>query len=392
MPHHDAVQYDFDTPPDRRRSHSIKWSRVAGRDVIPMWVADMDFAAPPPVLQALQTQIAMGDMGYAAPWPSLMSAIVDGIARDHDWNIDPDWIVLLPGVVSGFNLACLLAGEPGDTVATLTPVYPPFLSAPHNAGRKLVRSDMVQDGAQGGRWVCDFDDLAARCTSRTRLLMLCNPHNPVGRSFSRAELSQLGEFAVARDMLICSDEIHCGLVLNPNTPHIPLATLSEDIARRTITLMAPSKTWNIPGLSCAFAVIPDAALRRRFQRAAEGLMPHTNVMGLIATEAAYRDAHDWRLALLDYLRGNAELVQRSIASMPGIRTTPVDATYLAWLDCRELPKEKTQNPMAFFEANGVLMSDGRDFGAPGFLRLNFGCSRTLLNEALTRMQHAIAHI
>ncbi|HSD36871.1 MAG TPA: PatB family C-S lyase [Rhodocyclaceae bacterium] len=384
--------YDFDTPPDRRLSHSVKWSRVADRDVIPMWVADMDFAAPPAVLQALQAQISHGDMGYAHPWPSLMQAIVDGLARDHGWQIDPDWIVLLPGVVSGFNLACLLAGEPGDAVATLTPVYPPFLSAPRNSGRHLIRSDMLlQDDANGGRWVCDFDDLAARCTPQTRLLMLCNPHNPVGRSYSRAELQRLGEFAVARDMLICSDEIHCGLVLNPDTPHIPLASLDEDIARRTITLMAPSKTWNIPGLSSAFAIITDATLRRRFQRAADGLMPHTNIMGLIATEAAYRDAHDWRLALIDYLRGNAELVQQGIARMPGIRATRVEATYLTWLDCRELTKEK-QTAMAFFEAHGVLMSDGRDFGAPGFLRLNFGCSRSVLSEALSRMQSALGQI
>jgi len=176
-------------------------------------------------------------------------------------------------------------------------------------------------------------------------------------------------------------------VLNPDTPHIPLATLGTDIARRTITLMAPSKTWNIPGLSSAFAIITDADLRRRFQRAGEGLMPYTNIMGLVATEAAYRDSHDWRLALLEYLRGNAELIRQSIATMPGIHTTPVDATYLAWLDCRRLGRK---NPAAFFESHGVLMSDGGDFGAPGFLRLNFGCSRSLLDEALTRMRQALS--
>jgi cystathionine beta-lyase len=380
--------YDFDTPPDRHQSHSVKWSRVAGRDVIPLWVADMDFAAPPAVLHALREQVAHGDMGYAAPWPSLVQAIVDGIERDHGWRIDPDWIVLLPGVVSGFNLACQLAGEPGDAVATLTPVYPPFLSAPHNTGRQLIRSDMLlEENATGGRWICDFDDLATRCTTQTRLLMLCNPHNPVGRSYSREELLRLGGFAIERDMLICSDEIHCGLVLNPDTPHIPLAMLDEDIASRTITLMAPSKTWNIPGLSSAFAIITDANLRRRFQRTAEGLMPHTNIMGLVATEAAYRDACDWRLALLDYLRGNAELVRQSIAGMPGIRTTPVDATYLAWLDCTQMAQH--DKPMSFFELHGVLMSDGRDFGAPGFLRLNFACSRSVLREALMRIQRAL---
>ncbi|MDB5815516.1 MAG: putative aminotransferase [Rhodocyclales bacterium] len=381
--------YDFDTPPDRRNSHSVKWQRVAGRDVLPMWVADMDFAAPPAVLAAMRQELEHGVMGYAAPWPSLLDAIVEGLQRDHGWRIDPDWIVLLPGVVSGFNLACLLSGSPGDAVATLTPVYPPFLSAPGNTQRQLIRSDMVlEDSASTQRWVCDFDDLSACITPETRLLLLCNPHNPVGRSYSREELLNLGALAIERDMLICSDEIHCGLVLNPDTPHIPLASLGEDIADRTITLMAPSKTWNIPGLSSAFAIITDANLRRRFRRVADGLMPHTNVMGLVATEAAYRDAHDWRLALLDYLRGNAELIMQAVAEMPGVRTTPVDATYLAWLDCRELANEKKQNPTAFFEAHGVLLSDGADFGAPGFLRLNFGCSRGVLTEALARMRWA----
>ncbi|MDB5801824.1 MAG: aspartate aminotransferase [Rhodocyclales bacterium] len=385
------TSYDFDSPPDRRNSHSVKWQRVAGRDVLPMWVADMDFAAPPAVLAAMRQELEHGVMGYPAPWPSLLDAVVGGLQRDHGWRIDPDWIVLLPGVVSGFNLACLLAGSPGDAVATLTPVYPPFLSAPDNTRRQLIRSDMVLEGsAPAQRWVCNFDDLAARCTPETRLLILCNPHNPVGRSYSREELLRLGALAIERDMLICSDEIHCGLVLNPDTPHIPLASLDDDIARRTITLMAPSKTWNIPGLSSAFAIISDAKLRRRFERAADGLIPHTNVMGLVATEAAYRDANEWRLALIEYLRANAQHVAQAVSAMPGVCTTPVDATYLAWLDCRELAQEKKENPVAFFEAHGVLLSDGREFGAPGFLRLNFGCSRSTLDEALKRMRQAIA--
>jgi cystathionine beta-lyase len=385
--------YDFDSPPDRRNSHSVKWQRVAGRDVLPMWVADMDFAAPPAVLAAIRAELEHGVMGYAAPWPSLLSAIVDGLARDHGWHIDPDWIVLLPGVVTGFNLACLLAGAPGDEIMTLTPVYPPFLSAPRNTQRRLVRSDMLlEESTQGRRWVCDFDDLAARATPQSRLLLLCNPHNPVGRSYSREELTRLGAFAVEHDMLICSDEIHGGLVLNPDTPHIPLASLGNDIARRTITLMAPSKTWNIPGLSSAFAIISDGDLRRRFERVADGLIPHTNVIGLVATEAAYRDANDWRLSLLGYLRVHTEDIIKSVAAMPGVTTTPIDATYLAWLDCRELAQTTKQNPMAFFEAHGVLLSDGRDFGAPGFLRLNFGCSRSTLTEALARMQRAAENI
>lgn len=374
----------FDAPPDRRDSHSMKWQRVAGRDVIPLWVADMDFAAPPAVLSALQGAIEHGVMGYSKPWPALYEAIVDALLRDHGWRIDADWIVLLPGVVSGFNLACMLAGEPGNAVITLTPVYPPFLNAPGNTGRKLLRCDLVREGE---RWICDMDALEASTAQHARMLMLCNPHNPVGRSYSRNELEALADYARRHKLLICSDEIHCGLVLDPACPHIPFASLDEDIARHTITLMAPSKTWNIPGLSSAFAIIADPHLRARFVRAGDGLLSHTNLLGLVATEAAYRDANDWRLALLDYLRDNARLVQDAVRHMPGITTTPVEATYLAWLDCRESGIDKPAN---FFEQHGVLMSDGRDFGAPGFLRLNFGCSRALLGEALTRMQAAVA--
>ncbi|GAB4060098.1 PatB family C-S lyase [Uliginosibacterium sediminicola] len=376
--------YDFDNPPERRASHSMKWGRVAGRDVLPMWVADMDFAAPPPVLAALQESLAHGVMGYSMPWPSLLESIVEALARDHGWQIQPEWIVLIPGVVSGFNLACELAGEPGDAVVTLTPVYPPFLSAPGNSARELIRSDLQR---QGERWVCDVDALQAQTPAHSRLLMLCNPHNPVGRSYSRAELQQFAAYAEKNDLLICSDEIHCGLVLDDSAPHIPLASLDADTAKRCITLMAPSKTWNIPGLSSAFAVISDARLRARFKRAAEGILPHTNLLGLVATEAAYRHGEDWRQALLDYLRGNAARVAAAVAEMPGVSSTPVEATYLAWLDCRELALE---HPARFFEAQGVLMSDGRDFGAPGFLRLNFGCSRSLLDEALARMRQALA--
>ena len=382
--------FDFDCPPDRRDTHSMKWSRVAQRDVLPMWVADMDFAAPPAVLGALTEAISHGVMGYAKPWPSLIQAIVDGIARDHGWQIDPDWIVLLPGVVSGFNLACQIAGAPGDAVATLTPVYPPILSAPRNSGRQLICSDMVKNAnAPGERWACDFDDLESRTSAQTRLFILCNPHNPVGRSWEAEELHALVDYAERHDLLVCSDEIHCGLVLDEETPHIPFASLNEDAAQRCITLMAPSKTWNIPGLSSAFAIISDAKLRSRFRRAAEGIMPHTNVLGLVATEAAYRDAHDWRLALLDYLRGNAARVLQAVQAMPGITTTPVEATYLAWLDCRAL---NMNGPADFFESHGVLMSDGKDFGAPGFLRLNFGCSRATLDEALARMHKALSSL
>ncbi|NTV10626.1 MAG: putative C-S lyase [Zoogloea sp.] len=381
--------FDFASAPDRRDSDSIKWRRYAGRDVLPMWVADMDFAAPREIIEALHRRIDHGVFGYAEPWPSLIEAVIEGVARDHAWRIRPEWLVWLPGVVTGFNLACRAVGEPGDAVFTSTPVYPPFLSAPEFSDRRLVTTDMQ---LAGQRWEWDWEATAAALalTPDVRLWLLCNPHNPVGRVFDREELGRIAKLAEQHDLVICSDEIHCGLVLDESKPHIPLAALDESVAKRTITLMAPSKTWNIPALYSSFAVIPDAALRRAYRHVMRGIVPHTNVLGLAATEAAYRDGNPWRLALLDTLRANARRVEEVIAGLPGLATTPVEATYLAWIDCRQLMAERAiANPAAFFEAAGVGLSDGRDFGTPGFVRLNFGCPPATLEEGLSRISRAV---
>lgn len=207
----------------------------------------------------------------------------------------------------------------------------------------------------------------------------------MGKVYTREELQRLAEIAQQRDLLICSDEIHAGLVLNPEKQHIPIAALDESVAQRTITLMAPSKTWNVAGLSCSFAVIPNAELRQKFQQAMQDIVSDVNVLGLVAAEAAYRDGEPWRQALISYLRDNAALIQQTIDQTPGLSTTPVDATYLAWIDCRELGVD---NPAMLFEQHGVGLSNGKDFGAPGFVRLNFGCSRALLKQGLARMQSA----
>lgn len=382
-----ASAFDFDRLIDRRSLPSEKWGRYAGRDVLPLWVADMDFAAPPAVLEALHRRIDHGVFGYTDAWPALIDAVVDGLQRDHGWTIQPDWLVWLPGVVAGFNLACAVAGAPGDGVLTATPVYPPFLSAPANTGRVLQRVELVQ---RDGRWHWDWDALEAACTPSTRLLLLCSPHNPVGRVFDQAELRRLADFAERHDLIVCSDEIHCGLVLDEARPHRPLAALDDASARRTITLMAPSKTWNIPALYCAFAIIPDAALRRRYRHAMRGIVPHVNVLGMVATEAAYRDGDAWRRALLDYLRANRDRVMEAVAAMPGLSMTVPEATYLGWIDCRQMMAARAvADPMVFFEAAGVGLSDGAAFGAPGFLRLNFGCPRATLDEALARMARAL---
>lgn len=379
------MAFDFEHPPDRRGSDSVKWGRYGGRDVLPLWVADMDFAAPPAVLAALHGRVDHGVFGYGDAPASLVDAVVESLARDHAWRIDPQWIIWLPGLVTGLNVVCRAVGESGDAVLTATPVYPPFLSAPRFSGRDVITVDLVD---VGNCWQWDLARLESAITPRTRLLMLCNPHNPVGRAFTRAELTAIAEIAERHDLVICSDEIHCGLVLDERAHHVPMATLDQGIADRCVTLMAPSKTWNIPGLGCSFAVVSNARLRRRLLEVMRGIVPHVNVLGFAATEAAYRDGSAWREALLAYLRSNARCVLGAIARMPGLSSWPVEATYLAWIDARGLGVD---NPARFFEQAGVGLSDGADFGAPGFVRLNFGCCRSTLEEALARMGRAIGN-
>jgi cystathionine beta-lyase len=375
--------HDFESPPDRIGGafrDSMKWNKYAGRDVIPLWVADMDFAAPPAVQDALHRRIDHGVFGYGQPWPSLIEAVLDHCQREYDWTLAADWIVWLPGLVTGLHVACRATGSPGDAVFTATPVYPPFLDAPVTSGRRLASVPLVRDEA-GWTWNFPAVDAALK-TSRSRLFLLCHPHNPVGRAWRDDELAQLLALAQRHDLVVCSDEIHCDLILEPGRRHRPFAALDAAAAQRSITLMAPSKTFNVPGLGCAFAIIPDARLRRDFRHAMHGIVPHVNTLGLVACEAALREGGAWRQDLLAHLRGNATTVERWVAAQPGLAMTPVEATYLAWIDARGLG---LPNPQRHYETAGVGLSDGADFGAPGFVRLNFGCARSLLEEALRRM-------
>ncbi|HEX5276408.1 MAG TPA: PatB family C-S lyase [Fluviicoccus sp.] len=367
----------FDNPPDRRGSDSLKWRKYDGRDILPMWVADMDFAAPPAVLDALQARLAHGVFGYGAP-PEFARVIVDALQRDYGWAVQPDWIVPLPGLVCGLNIAARATGDAGDALLTATPVYPHLFTSAANQDRESLRIGL--DAAHD--WTWDLAALRAATTTRTRGLMLCHPHNPIGRVWSAAELQAIADHAAAHDLIVVSDEIHCDLILEPGLRHRPFAMQSADAAARSITLMAPSKTYNIPGLGAAFAVIPSDSLRRRFEKAMAGIVPHVNILGFAATVAAYRDCTAWRAELLDYLRGNRERVM-TLDGIGGLRVVKPEATYLAWIDCRALG---VADPQRFFEEAGVGFSPGRDFGAEGFVRLNFGCSRVLLDEALRRMR------
>lgn len=377
-----SAEFDFDHPPDRRGTDSRKWARYAGRDVLPLWVADMDFASPACVIEALHTRVDHGVFGYADPPASLTEAVIAALADNFQWDVRPEWLLWLPGLVPGLNAACRAVGEGGDEVLTAVPIYPPFLSAPLYSDRGCIRVPLA---LTGDRWHWDPDALRAAVTPRARLLMLCNPHNPVGRVWSRAELLAVAGIAEECNLVVCSDEIHADLILAPDRRHVPFATLDPALAERTITLMAPSKTYNIPGLGCSFAIVSNAALRRRLRHVLRGIVPDVNVLGYAAAEAAYRHGGAWRRALVEYLRANAALVHAAINDTPGLSMAPAEATYLAWVDARGLGHA---DPHAHFDRAGVGLSRGAEFGAPGFVRLNFGCSRTLLREALSRIRRA----
>ena len=375
----------FDEIVPRSGTDSLKWQKYAGRDIIPMWVADMDFQAPPAILKALHHRIDHGVFGYGIPTDNLVEELCSAISKRYRWDIDPSWIIWLPGLVTGLNLACRSIGDIGDAVISTVPIYPPFLTAPVHSQRQLVT---VRLGYVNGAWQLDMEELENVRTKRTKLFLHCNPHNPTGHVFSRTQLEELGQYCLQNNIVICSDEIHCDLILD-NVEHQPMATLSNEIRDISITLMAPSKTFNMPGLACSFAIIPNPRIRTKFKRNMAGIVPEINLLGYSACLAAYKEGDPWLKSLVNYLRKNRDLVMHTVNhELPGINAHPIQATYLAWLDTRE---RKLKDPVRFFEECGVGLSDGRYFGEEGFVRLNFGCPKKTLIEALTRMKNALAY-
>ena len=383
------MAYDFDQPVIRAGTDSLKWQRYGA--ALPLWVADMDFSAPEPVLTALQQRIAHGVFGYGAPPDQLTETICARLADRYRWSVTPDQIVYLPGLVCGLNVVCRAIGEPGDAVLVQTPVYPPFLSAPVDQDRQLITAELNAE-LRAGRLYYTFDDAAfvAKISLKTRLFILCHPHNPVGRSFDRDELTRLAALCEQHDLIICSDEIHCDLLLD-GRQHIPLATLAPEIAQRCITLMAPSKTFNIAGLGASFAIIQNPELRQRFKHAMRGIVPDVNLLALTAALAAYQHGSDWLRELLIYLAANRDYLLDDVdRHLPDMRITVPEATYLAWLDCRNAGI--IGNPHSWFLNQArVALNDGATFGpgGEGFVRLNFGCPRTTLIAGLERIRHAL---
>ena len=373
---------------ERRGTNAAKW-QAYDPDVLPMWVADMDFPAPEEVMAALRERVSHGIFGYPDNDPGLTQAIQQWLQRRYGWAVAEDAIILLPGVVPGFNLAAHLLEPPFDGVLIQTPVYPPFLHTAQNAGARSIEMPLTHE--KSGTWSVDLDRFQLALAEKPGMFLLCNPHNPVGRVFTRGELQAMADLCLKAGTLIVSDEIHADLVY-PGHRHIPIATLSPEIADITITLMAPSKTFNIAGLQCAFAVISNPALRRRYRRAGMGLVSWVNLLGQTAARAAYENGEAWLNALLVYLTRSRDLVVESVrGAMPELRVAVPEGTYLAWIDCRAAGLE--DKPAEFFLEHGrVAFNEGATFGTggEGFIRLNFGCPRALLEDGLNRMKTALA--
>ena len=373
-------------PIDRRGTYSEKWEKYAGRDVLPFWVADLDLATAPFVIAAVRERLLHPVLGYTATPTPVVEAFLDWLWRNYRWQASEDWLVWIPGVVPGFNVAARALADQGANLVIPAPVYPPFLRVPWQAGLRSVLSPLVRDN---GRWVMDFDDLAAKTSRATAAVLFCNPQNPTGRVYGREELSRLAGLVVDSDTVLISDEIHCPVVLDQDRQHIPIASLDAAIEARTVSLFAPTKAYNFAGLGGAVAVIPDATIRESFEKTGKGLLGGVSPLAYAAATAAFADKSTWLEEQNGFLAGNAAVFEQAVQDIDGIASSHVEGTYLAWLDVSALG---LANPAACFEAFGLGLSDGEDFGAPGYLRFNLGCGRSVLHQGIERLRRAVSNL
>src|SRR5258706_3105107 len=330
----------------------------------------------------MRHRLAHGVFGYNVPPAALRDALIERLQRLYAWRIEPDWVVFISGIVPGLHLAARHLTRADQHALVPTPVY-------HHLKRSLVLAKREHTDVplvlSKGRWVWDEDFLAGAARPNSRLLFLCNPQTPGGTIYTRDELSRIAAFAQERDLVICSDEIHADILLDEGKPHVPIASISRDASRRSVTLISPNKAFGFPGAGCAFAIIEDADLRRAFGADDHATVHDPSVFGFEAALSAYRECGAWLEAQLAYLRANRDLVEREVATMPGLRMAHVEATYLAWIDASGLG---VADPFGYFLKRGVALSPGAQFGAPGFVRLNFGTQRAVLEKALERMKKA----
>lgn len=378
------MAFNFDQRIDRRHSDSLKWNKYADQDILPLWVADTDFRSPDCVIDAIKTRAEHGIFGYGDTPVEFIDSAIAWLASRYQWHVNPEWIVVLPGVVSGLNLAVRAFTAPDELTIAPTPIYPPFRGAAKLAERGQITLPLT---LQEGRWLLDLDAPEGQLDDKARLLMLCNPQNPGGTVYRREELQAQLEFAQKNDLIVCSDEIHSDLLLEPGVKHIPFASLSEDAAQRSVTLMSPSKSFNIAGLGASIAIIPNAGLRARFNRVRRGIVPDVDILALTAAAAAWREGEPWLNAQNAYLRSNRDWLVSQVNKMTGLSLASPEATYLAWIDASALG---VASPALYFEKHGLGLTAGREFGNDQFVRLNFGCTRALLDEAVARLKRALA--
>ncbi len=374
----------FDTVLSRLDTDSLKWDKYKGQDILPFWVADMDFAMAQPIQDALKQRLEHPIQGYTLTPDALPGAIKAFLSNEYNWDIDPEWLVWIPGVVCGLSASCRAFAKPGDHIVVNPPIYHHFFDS-HESSQTIDRLPLRCGNDH--RWTWNLTALEERLQQGgVSLLLLCSPHNPTGTVFTQQEVQSLMKLADAYDVTVVSDEIHCDLVINPKATHYPTAVAAPEFNERTVTLMSGSKTWNLAGLNCSFAIIPDAEKRDAYKNALHSTVPAVPPLAFAATEAAYTQGGPWRESLLTYLWQNYEHIVQRFADVAEITVHPLDATYLAWIDANNL---NVENPQVFFESFGVGLSDGDQFGQPGFVRLNFACPRATLEEGLNRMMTAV---
>jgi cystathionine beta-lyase len=384
----------FDQVVDRRNTDCIKWDgvlEVFGReDVLPMWVADMDFRPPETVIKAVMERAAHGVYGYEKKPCSFTDAVLNWYQTRQGWEIDPAWLIHTPGVVAGLTLSVLALTEPGEPVVIQPPVYPPFYGVLKSNGRTVVENPLVE---VDGKYVMNVGELEDIFRSGVKTMLLCSPHNPVSRVWSRAELEKLGELVLRYGVTVINDEIWSDLVF-PGAKHIPFATLSPEIARQTLTFNAPSKTFNIAGLHISNGIIPNKEYREKICGFMERLhMCSVNFFGMVAAEAAYTTGSQWLDSLLDYLEENARCVRKELGRIaPQISIAQSEGTFVLWLDCRELGIPLEELNQFFVQEAGIAFNEGSSFGPVGlgFQRMNIGCPRSLIKEALSRLERALS--
>ena len=375
------MAFDFDAPTNRLETDSIRWDSFNSQEVLPLWVADMDFQSPPCVIEALSNRVQQGIFGYTHS-PSQMNAMIASYLQEqYQWEVDPDWIVILPSVVSGLYTTVQQLTGSDESILIPNPVYHHLRLACSSANRPFQEMPLE---LKEGRWVLPINQLQDLIKAKTKLALFCNPQNPGSTVFTREELKEFGNFCIQDHLWICSDEIHAGLVLEKDKKHIPLASISKEISEKTITLMSLNKTFNFPGIGLAWAIAENPTLRKAIQAGLHQTIAPPSLLAYTATMAAIKEGEPWREELIQYLRSNRDLIHEKINSIKGLSIDKMEGSYLAWIDCTTL---NHQNPYQLFLDNGLATSPGSQFNREKFVRLNFGTQKARLNQALNIIEY-----